>query len=312
MKRKALTLTLILSLLVSVLAGTLLIQNAARTFIVQGDITYNGNTIIDGNPSANITIQSPENKSYNENNVTLAFTIGSGAPPVEYFKGTLFDLFLRHGEALDYDTSKLVNPVVNTNLFDEFPFSPFLTLSDLGNNRYVGNTTLTNLSQGPHNITVWVRTDRFMLSYSGYVGGAIFQTVSFNIDSIPPNISILLPEPKAYNTSDVPLYFTVNEAFSQITYSLDGQENITAAGNMTLPQLSNGAHNVTVYAADEAGNMGASETVTFTVAVPEPFPTALVAVILVSVAIVGAGLLVYFVKFKKQQRKQLPSKQQKG
>ena len=49
----------------------------------------------------------------------------------------------------------------------------------------------------------------------------------------------------------------------------------------------------------------------FTVA-PEPFPTTLVAVILVSVAIVGAGLLVYFVKFKKQQRQQLPSKQQKG
>ncbi|MCJ7762365.1 kelch repeat-containing protein, partial [Candidatus Bathyarchaeota archaeon] len=45
---------------------------------------------------------------------------------------------------------------------------------------------------------------------------------------------------------------------------------------------------------------------------PEPFPTTLVAVILVSVAIVGAGLLVYFVKFKKQQRQQLPSKQQKG
>jgi len=45
--------------------------------------------------------------------------------------------------------------------------------------------------------------------------------------------------------------------------------------------------------------MGASETVTFTVAVPEPFPTVLVAVASVaSIAVVIAGLLVYFKKRK--------------
>jgi hypothetical protein len=99
----------------------------------------------------------------------------------------------------------------------------------------------------------------------------------------------------------VPLDFTVNETASQITYSLDGQENVTAAGNMTLTQLSNGAHNVTVYAADEAGNMGASETATFTVAVPEPFPTVPVAAASVAaVAVVGVVLLVYFKKRKKE------------
>jgi hypothetical protein len=70
---------------------------------------------------------------------------------------------------------------------------------------------------------------------------------------------------------------------------------------MTLPQLSNGAHNVTVYAADEAGNMGASEAVTFTVAVPEPFPTVPVAVASVAaVAVASVGLLVYFKKRKKE------------
>jgi hypothetical protein len=89
LKRKALTLTLILSLLVSALAGTLLIQNGPGTFIVQAE-TSNSNTISEGSPSGNITIQSPENKTYNENNVTLAFTIESGAQPVEYFNGTLF------------------------------------------------------------------------------------------------------------------------------------------------------------------------------------------------------------------------------
>jgi LPXTG-motif cell wall-anchored protein len=60
-----------------------------------------------------------------------------------------------------------------------------------------------------------------------------------------------------------------------------------------------GTHNVTVYAWDTAGNMGASPTVPFTVAKPEPFPTALVATASgLSVAVVGLGLLVYFKKRK--------------
>jgi hypothetical protein len=64
--------------------------------------------------------------------------------------------------------------------------------------------------------------------------------------------------------------------------------------------LSNGLHNVTVYANDTFGNQGASQTVTFTVAVPEPFPTTLVAVAsITSVTIIGIGLLVYFKKRKR-------------
>ena len=63
-----------MSLLVSVLAGTLLIQNEPRTSFVQGE-TSNNNTIINENPDANIVIQSPENLTYNKNNVSLSFTI---------------------------------------------------------------------------------------------------------------------------------------------------------------------------------------------------------------------------------------------
>jgi hypothetical protein len=297
MKRKASALTFILSLLVSVLAGTLLIQNGARTFIVQAE-TANSDLIIEGDTNANVTIQSPENKAYNENNVTLAVTVESGVPPMEYFDMSLFGLFLRYGCALDYDTSALVDLIWNSNLLDKFPKNPPLVLNG-SENVYTGNATLTNLSQGAHTLTVWVRAEQFMLSYSWGVW-AIFKTVSFNIDFTPPHILILSPEPKVYNIFDVPLVFTVNETASQISYSLDGQENITAAGNLTLTRLSNGVHNVTVYAADEAGNMGASEAVTFTVAVPEPFPTELViAASVATVAVVGVGLLVYYKKRKR-------------
>ena len=68
---------------------------------------------------------------------------------------------------------------------------------------------------------------------------------------------------KIYFSSDVPLTLTVNEPVSQVTYSLDGQRNVTTAGNTTLTNLPYGEHNVTVYTTDKAGNVGASGTIHF-------------------------------------------------
>jgi hypothetical protein len=82
-------------------------------------------------------------------------------------------------------------------------------------------------------------------------------------------------------------------------YSLDGQETVTITGNTTLTALSNGLHNVTVYAKGTLGNMGASGTISFTVEVPELFPTTLVTTAsAASLAIVGLGLLFHFKKHK--------------
>jgi len=93
------------------------------------------------------------------------------------------------------------------------------------------------------------------------------------------------------------LNFTVNESVSQINYCLDGHENVAVAGNTTLTGLSNGEHSLTVYATDEAGNAGASETITFSIDVP--FPTTMVIAPAASVAVLGAGLAVYFKRRKR-------------
>jgi len=78
-------------------------------------------------------------------------------------------------------------------------------------------------------------------------------------------------------------------------YSLDGSENVTVTGNITLTGLSSGLYDVTVYAGDEFENTGASETISFSV--EEAFPTALVAAASgVSITTIGVGLLVYFKK----------------
>ena len=114
----------------------------------------------------------------------------------------------------------------------------------------------------------------------------------------PPSISVLSPQNMIFSTTDVSINFIVNLPTSWMGYSLDGQDNVTIAGNTTIAGLSNGLHTLTVYANDTAGNVGASETMLFTVDVP--FPTALViAASGVSLAVVAAGVLVYWKKRKR-------------
>jgi parallel beta-helix repeat protein len=114
----------------------------------------------------------------------------------------------------------------------------------------------------------------------------------------PPKITLLSPVNQVFNESTIPLIFTVDKQVNWIGYSLDCQDNITVAGNATLSELTNGVHNITVYAEDTFGNEAASETITFNVDVPEPFPTTLVIASVIIVTIVVLGLLIYFKKRK--------------
>lgn len=122
----------------------------------------------------------------------------------------------------------------------------------------------------------------------------------FLVDDVAPSMTILSPEDRTYATDGIALNFTVNEALTQIMYSLDGEENVTISGNTTLTGLANGDHNLTIYAKDKAGNVGASETTRFVV--NAPFPIALViAASGVSAAIIGVSLIVHFKKHNEKK-----------
>jgi hypothetical protein len=195
--------------------------------------------------------------------------------------------------------------------------------------------TLPELSDGPHSVTVTLVARVY---YSG--GGkpsAVFQptspgsseysatwqdTVRFSVcaddpyepqpqpvvDRTPPEISNLSVQNQTCPPSEVTLNFSLNGSASCIAYSLDGGENVTVEGNTTLHGMPTGLHNLTVYAWVSAGNVGASETITFTVdRHPEPtfqieplmwLPVAAVSVAIV--AVVAVGLLVYFKKHRRQ------------
>ena len=94
-------------------------------------------------------------------------------------------------------------------------------------------------------------------------------------ETTPPETSIVSPENITYATSDVPLVFTLSEPASWMGYSLDGQDNVTILGNTTLLGLSDGAHNVVVYANDTLGNMGSSNVIHFSIDTTPPSITIL-------------------------------------
>ena len=121
------------------------------------------------------------------------------------------------------------------------------------------------------------------------------------VDNTAPSIKVLSPEDKNYTSNSISLNFMINERTSRIVYSLDGGHNVPITGNSTLTGLEAGLHNITIYAQDTFGNIGASETITFKI--PEPFPILIVAAVstvIIAVIVVAAGLLVYFKKHKHQ------------
>jgi len=110
--------------------------------------------------------------------------------------------------------------------------------------------------------------------------------------TIHPEVTVITPERKSYTTTSVSLTFTVDKPTSWLGYSLDGQDNVTIIGNATIDGLTNGLHNVKVYAIDTFGNIGTSEAVSFSVA-EKPFPTLPVAAATVIAFVVVAGVLVH-------------------
>jgi parallel beta-helix repeat protein len=150
------------------------------------------------------------------------------------------------------------------------------------------NTTLTELLEDSHSVIVYA-TDSF-----GNTGVSI--AVHFAIDSSPPRISILLPENRTYDTTDVSLTFELTEPASWMAYSLDGQKSVTVIGNVTLAVLPEGSHSIAVYANDTAGNVGVSKIVYFSIAT---FPIMWIVAAIAIAVIIGATLLIYFKKVKK-------------
>ena len=278
MKKTASTLTLILALLCSAVAS---LQHISLATANPSLPPYGPALPVPHPPK--LIVQSPQyNTTYYDNNVLLNLTI---ITPSTWVGPTNIT-------EINYNFDGQEVTLWNLTYYSLQPTQQFAILL----NANVGQHTL----QVNVHAEVTYYPDPRCLIFASIFPIEVSQTIPFSVDAgafPPPSVSIASPENKTYITFEVPLNFTVNESDSQITYSLDAQDNVTVAGNTTITGLSNGKHNITVYATNAAGNIGTSETITFTVAKePEPFPTAIAGVIIASMAVVGAGLAVYFKK----------------
>lgn len=155
-----------------------------------------------------------------------------------------------------------------------------------------GPIELVGLPQGSHNIVIYANDSL------GNMG--VSNIVFFSIDTIGPDITIITPQNQSYDSTDIQLSFITNENVTRLAYRLDGFEEAPILGNVTLLALSEGSHRLTVYAADELGNV-AEKTVYFSVAL---FPIlAVVATATIVTIVVAGGFL--FLKRKKTRAKKL-------
>jgi hypothetical protein len=126
------------------------------------------------------------------------------------------------------------------------------------------------------------------------------------------NAKINSPQNKEYDTSNIPLTFTVNDQAVTFSYILDGQQPVAITGNTTLNNLTTGPHNITVCASDSSGQVENSQTISFTVG--SRFPIEIVFAV-VAIAVAAAfGFLLYTKRlnlsnFRKKDLKSLVKKQ---
>ena len=213
-----------------------------------------------------ITITSPEQNALYSNDgiITLCFNVtGPDAP----------SLLTKYLSMIDYkgDWMQEAKHAYRTKNFetytpDDFPFSLAFDFN------------VTGIPPGKHSLVITA------FGSGGYAQGLTWYqfsknsstSVNFTIDKTPI-VSFLSFENTTFNNSTIPLNFLVDQPVSTVTYSLDGEKTVAISGNTTLTGLSNGYHNVTVYATNEFENTGSSETVAFSIDVPlgkqEPFPS---------------------------------------
>jgi hypothetical protein len=294
-EKKTLVSTLVLALLITVVAGTLIGDSAkANPYVPEEDIS-----------EPEITFNSPiEGEYFNSTTIPIQIHV-----VMHYYYPYYFGYYNHTLLSVKYliDT-RLVGEIADDNL------PKHLALN------------LTDLRDGKHSLEV-IATGNYVYTKTGSSG-----KIYFTVDTTAPEIEFVPSQQKTFDSaSGASFNFACieikDETLFWLGYSLDGKDVIAVTDNvsstiiesghfyqktnyqLTLNGLSDGSHSLTVYAKDSAGNVGESETFQFTVgqeAQPEPdqteseggyLSTLVVASLgIVAVISIGAGLLFFFRK----------------
>jgi len=213
-----------------------------------------------------ISIQSPVNGTH-VNSVLLNFTIEK---PTGWFnnQSQQWGIFASDNFAIEQMLTSVVYEIdgnsttinAESNLFSSFNYS----------------MNLANIEEGDHSLRIYATATGVYRNSHGiwqpFPINSSYEKAFFTVDSKPPKISDLYWSADGKSDTSIIVTFKINEPTSLISYCIDNQANITITGNTTISNLSKGAHELRVYAADYAGNIGSSETIYFNT---EPFPVLL-------------------------------------
>lgn len=302
MKRAKLALALTLALLFSVVAGASIIRFGRANWLFP--------TGQEPPDAPILSIAKPLNdKTQATSDIDLDFTVYVEGWN-EYFHANLSGV----GYSLDEKPDvPFVGSYGTPSLLTDLRVSIFG--SDVQATEFHFSGKLTGLTDGIHSLKV---SALYVGNYSpapyrieNFSVAGCSKKIFFSIDTQPPEISILSPEPKTYNVTDISLNVTFSEPVSWVRYSLDEKANVTLNMNNTmgfdhlLTDLSDGKHNLKLYACDRFGHTGASDNIEFIVVQETETrsdQTGFPAMILLATSpvfvafVVAAGLLVYFKK----------------
>jgi hypothetical protein len=218
-----------------------------------------------------VTIVSPSNKTYNSGLLTLNVTV--------YWLFACINHMLYSIDGQESCEFSGKRPQTE-------PFSPI-------HGTVIGEAALPELSEGPHEITVYIiGTVNFPFDIQTK------STTYFTIDSTPPDVTVLTIQNETYTQPSLPLDFSIDESTSWIGYCLDDEANMTLTDNVTLT-AEGGPHSLLLYANDTAGNMGKSDMINFTIQTNQSTPQLMIVTSAVSIVIIVVISLVYLKNRKK-------------
>jgi parallel beta-helix repeat protein len=140
---------------------------------------------------------------------------------------------------------------------------------------------------------VYEKGDKVFINQYGKDNYPLTSPYIFNY--VSPIISIVSPESKTYINGDVAIIFNSSKETPRASYSINGSKRLPLQEDTVLTALPKGTYSLTVYAEDVFGNEGTA-TVTFTIGTTDDLLTA---TLIIAVAIVAVGLIVYFKKRKR-------------
>jgi hypothetical protein len=134
-----------------------------------------------------------------------------------------------------------------------------------------GGLVLSGLSQGEHTVEIRVKVTGFILGEGNYETNLDPVSVNFFVGNPNSAPEVAIVSLEKHETNQATVTISTDVPNSIVSYSLDGKKNITLPHNeaaptqngyqynVTLPNLTEGTHNLKAYAKDSFDNTGIAQ-----------------------------------------------------